>query len=269
MAELFWPAVLSMSAFYLATFAVGIWASRRGRRSDSEGSLADFMLAGRSLPPWIALCTMTATWVGGGYINGTAERSFSEGVFWGAQAGVGYALSLVVGGLVFARSMRRRGFSTLIDPFERRYGPRVAAILMLPAVLAELFWSGAILVALGSTFSVILGLELPGAILGSAAIGIAYTALGGLRAVAYTDLLQLALIFVGLGVAVPFVVGAAGGLAAQALLRHFAYSGSAYILSIFHLYSIYITSYILSYILFTPISIPALSPHFKTFVFYL
>ena len=214
MAELFWPAVLSMGAFYLATFAVGVGAARRGRRSDGERSLAELMLAGRSLPPWIALCTMTATWVGGGYINGTAERSFSDGVFWGAQAGVGYALSLMIGGLVFARSMRRRGFTTLIDPFERRYGARVAAILMLPAVLAELFWSGAILVALGSTLGVILGLELPVAIVGSAAIGIAYTALGGLRAVAYTDVLQRALIVVGLGVAIPFVLGEAGGLAA-------------------------------------------------------
>lgn len=214
MTELFWPAVLAMGAFYLATFAVGIGAARRGSGRVGQRSLRELMLAGRSLPPWIALCTMSATWVGGGYVNGTAERTFSDGVFWGAQAGIGYALSLVAGGLFFARSMRRRGFATLIDPFERRYGPAVAAILMLPAVLAELFWSGAILVALGSTFAVMLGLQLPVAILGSAAIGIAYTALGGLRAVAYTDVLQLGLIFVGLGVAIPFVVGSAGGLGA-------------------------------------------------------
>jgi len=39
-----------------------------------------------------------ATWVGGGYINGTAEVVFDKdsGLVW-AQAPWGYALSLVVG----------------------------------------------------------------------------------------------------------------------------------------------------------------------------
>ena len=54
--------------------------------------------------------------MGGGFLNGTAEYTFTSGVAWGMQAGVGYALSLVVGGLVFARVMRRHGFATLIDP---------------------------------------------------------------------------------------------------------------------------------------------------------
>ena len=43
---------------------------------------------------------MTATWVGGGYINGTAEYTYSSGLLWGAQAGMGYALSLILGGAV-------------------------------------------------------------------------------------------------------------------------------------------------------------------------
>ncbi|VDP16624.1 unnamed protein product [Schistosoma margrebowiei] len=39
-----------------------------------------------------------ATWVGGGYINGTAENTYNptQGLVW-CQAPVGYALSLVVG----------------------------------------------------------------------------------------------------------------------------------------------------------------------------
>lgn len=37
-----------------------------------------------------------ATWVGGGYINGTAELVYNSGLVW-AQAPWGYALSLTVG----------------------------------------------------------------------------------------------------------------------------------------------------------------------------
>jgi Na+/proline symporter len=38
----------------------------------------------------------TATWVGGGYINGTAEAIYTNGLVW-CQAPFGYALSLVFG----------------------------------------------------------------------------------------------------------------------------------------------------------------------------
>jgi high-affinity choline transporter 1 len=38
----------------------------------------------------------SATWVGGGYINGTAEAIYDSGLIW-CQAPFGYALSLVIG----------------------------------------------------------------------------------------------------------------------------------------------------------------------------
>ncbi|MDI5789790.1 hypothetical protein PO124_19540 [Bacillus licheniformis] len=44
------------------------------------------------------MVTMAATWVGGGYINGTAESTYSDGLIW-AQAPWGYALSLIIGGI--------------------------------------------------------------------------------------------------------------------------------------------------------------------------
>jgi high affinity choline transporter 7 len=37
--------------------------------------------------------------------------------------------------------MRRFAFTTLIDPFEARYGKRWAAVLFLPAVAGEVFWA--------------------------------------------------------------------------------------------------------------------------------
>jgi high affinity choline transporter 7 len=211
----FWPGLLAIGVFYGAVFAMGVWASRQGGKTEGEGGLEELILAGRSLPLWVGFLTMTATWVGGGYINGTAQTTYTSGILWGAQAGVGYALSLLFGGLVFARVMRRHNFATLVDPFERRYGNKVAALMMLPAVFAETLWSAAILVALGTTFATVLGVtDLTLAITVSASIAIGYTVLGGMRAVAYTDVIQLGFIAVGLGVALPFVINAAGGMGA-------------------------------------------------------
>jgi Na+/proline symporter len=42
------------------------------------------------------ILSVTATWVGGGYINGTAEAIYTSGLIW-CQAPFGYALSLVFG----------------------------------------------------------------------------------------------------------------------------------------------------------------------------
>ncbi len=215
MAGVFWPGLIAIGVFYGAVFVLGVWASKQGGKAEGEGGLEELILAGRSLPLWVGFLTMTATWVGGGYINGTAQTTYTSGLLWGAQAGVGYALSLLLGGLVFARVMRRHNFTTLVDPFERRYGNKVAFVMMVPAVFAETLWSAAILVALGTTFATVIGIsDLTMAISISAAIAIGYTVLGGMRAVAYTDVIQLGFIAVGLGVALPFVVSAAGGFGA-------------------------------------------------------
>ena len=208
---IFWPGLIAIGVLYVTVFAIGVYATRSANDSDGD-SLTELMLAGRNLPMWVGLLTMTATWVGGGYINGTAEQTYANGILWGAQAGIGYALSLMLGGLVYARVMRRHGFATLIDPLEARYGHYVAGILMIPAVLAELFWSAAILVALGGTFGAVIGLDLQTSILTSSVVAVGYTVYGGLRAVAWTDVIQLFLILAGLALAIPFTITSAGGL---------------------------------------------------------
>ena len=206
------PQVLSIVVFYLLIFLVGVYAGRRRGGDDTSDGL---MLAGRAMPLWIGVLTMTATWVGGGYINGTAEAVYdpARGLVW-AQAPWGYALSLMLGGLLFARRMRRLRFTTLLDPFERRYGSRVAAGLFLPALVGEVFWSAAILVALGSTFGAILNLDIGVSIVLSAAIAVGYTMVGGLWSVAYTDVVQLVCLLLGLCIAIPFALSHAGGAGA-------------------------------------------------------
>lgn len=201
--------ICALAAFYALFFALGGLAARRARSADSE----EFLLAGRTLPLWIGVLTMTATWVGGGYLNGTAEAVADpeRGLVW-AQAPWGFALSLILGGLFFAGRMRKYGFRTLLDLFHFRFGKRVAAVLFLPAVLGELFWSGAILIALGTTFGTVLGFDFDTSIILSAAVAVSYTYLGGLRSVAYTDVLQILFIIVGLGTALPFALQHTGGV---------------------------------------------------------
>src|SRR5688572_714267 len=201
-------AILTIGIMYAAFLVVGWFASRKVK----DGTTADLIVAGRSMPLWIATLTMTATWVDGGYLLGTAEGTFKSSLASGIQGGLCFGISLILGGLFFARKMRALEFTTLIDPFEARFGKSWAAVLFVPAMLGEVFWSAELLVAIGSTFGVILGMKLSTAILLSAAVVTAYTMVGGMWSVAYTDVFQLGLVALGLAVALPFALGEAGGL---------------------------------------------------------
>ncbi|CAN0094844.1 high affinity choline transporter 1 [Lampetra fluviatilis] len=202
--------LIAIIIFYGIILAVGIWAACRtknvGVGEGMERSEA-IMVGGRDIGLLVGVFTMTATWVGGGYINGTAEAIYlpSSGLAW-AQAPFGYAMSLVLGGLFFAKPMRSRGYVTMLDPFQLLYGKRMGGLLFLPALCGEIFWSGAILSALGATLSVIVDINIDMAVVVSACIAVLYTLVGGLYSVAYTDVVQLICIFLGLGLSVPFAL---------------------------------------------------------------
>ncbi|XP_071793524.1 high-affinity choline transporter 1-like [Asterias amurensis] len=199
-----WAGVAGIIVFYLLILGVGLWAARKSKGStDPE----ETMLAGRNIGVFVGIFTMTATWVGGGFINGTADSVFSpgSGLIW-TQAPWGYAVSLILGGLLFAKSMREQGYFTMLDPFQLKYGSRMGGLLFLPALTGELFWSAAILNALGSTVSVVLDLDRTLSVIVSACIAVVYTFFGGLYSVAYTDVVQLFCIFVGLWITVPFAM---------------------------------------------------------------
>lgn len=202
-----WGGLAAMAVFYLATYWLGVWASRNVK----GGSFSDMALAGRRLGLGVGVFTMTATWVDGGYINGTVEQTYAAGLIH-VQAPWAYALSLLIGGLWFAPVMRRHGFTTLLDPFHRRFGKKAAAVLYLPALTGEVFWTAAILTALGTTFGIILDLDFSWSIILSASIVIVYTMTGGLWSVAITDVAQLLILIIGLWIVVPFVAASVGGL---------------------------------------------------------
>lgn len=221
MGEVHWGGVAAVAVMYAAFLVVGWLASRKVK----DGSASDLIVAGRAMPLWIATLTMTATWVDGGYLLGTAQGTF-DNLALGIQGGFFFGLSLILGGLFFAKKMRRLEFTTLIDPFERRFGKRWAAVLFVPAMLGEVIWSGSLLVAIAATFEVILHLDRGTAILMSATVVTFYTMIGGMWSVAYTDIFQLALVPLGLIAALPFVLGKLGGLD-HVLNQYFADKGLA------------------------------------------
>lgn len=94
--------------------------------------------------------------------------------------------------------MRAKRYVTMLDPFQEKYGSKMGGFLYIPAFLGDVFWSSAILAALGASISVVIDIDTTTSVIVSGAIAISYTLVGGLYSVVYTDVVQLICIFIGL-----------------------------------------------------------------------
>ena len=98
--------VVGVIVFYLAVLGVGIWAATVKTKKARPGQDA-MMLANRGLGPLLGIFTLIATWVGGAYVNGTAEVMFTRGLAW-CQVPFGYSLSLLFGTSIQLSAVPRR-----------------------------------------------------------------------------------------------------------------------------------------------------------------
>ncbi|KAK3085638.1 hypothetical protein FSP39_006486 [Pinctada imbricata] len=192
------PGLIGVIVFYIAILVIGLLAGRK-KSSDSNSQF----LANRDLGVFVASFTLSATMVGGAYINGTAEEVARRGIIY-INAPLCLNLGIVIAAIVIAPKVRKAGYSTIFDPLQSRFGEKMGALLFFNEFFANLFWGAAILGALGSSLSLILDLDVDLCIVISACVAIAYTFFGGLYSVAYTDIIQLIFMAIGLVLAIPF-----------------------------------------------------------------
>jgi len=170
--------------YILAQLGIAFWFSHRNRNEE------DYLLAGRSLGPWMATFTVFATWFGAETCVGAAGEAYAHGISGVIADPFGYTAGIVLSGLFFAGVLWKRGIVTLADLFRQRYGigvERLAAVIMVPG---SVMWAAAQIRAFGQVLASASDLGLLAAITLAAAVVIAYTAIGGMWADAVTDLLQ-------------------------------------------------------------------------------
>lgn len=181
------------------------------RKTKSE---ADYLVAGRRLGYPLAIFSIFATWFGAETCLGSAAEVYQHGIAGSRADPFGYTLCLVLMGLVFAVPLYKRELLTLADLFRTRYSVRVERLAALLLAPSSLFWAGAQIRAFGLVLHASSDVGLDFALLIAAAVVVVYTFSGGLLADAVTDLVQGAVLIVGLVVLSGFVVSASGGLGA-------------------------------------------------------
>ncbi|XP_034053358.1 high-affinity choline transporter 1-like [Gymnodraco acuticeps] len=106
------PGVAVMMFFYLLVLGIGIWASFKSKREAKKGTgdkTEMALLGNRGINLVVGIFTMTATWVGGGFIVGTAEAVYnpSMGLIWAVMP-VAATMCFVIGELSLSCCSVRR-----------------------------------------------------------------------------------------------------------------------------------------------------------------
>ncbi len=192
--------------YVLVMIPVGLYASRKVKNT------GDYVLAGRSLPFYMALATVFATWFGSESILG-ASTKFAEGGFSNViEDPFGAALCLIIAGLFFNRKLYKLSFLTIGDYFKNRYNTIIAVFLSISIIVSYFGWVAAQFLALGLVLSTVIPtLSLQWAILFAAALVTVYTFFGGMYSVATLDTIQTVVITVGLGAVFAYALSKIGG----------------------------------------------------------
>lgn len=195
----------AIGTYLLAMLLIGVVSARRVQDK------SDYIVAGRQLPPVLLTITIFATFFGGGTIMGVAGAAYSKGLPGVIADPFGAALCLLLGSALFFRALHRRRLLTIVDFFKQRYGPTaelLAGLCMIPPYVG---WVASQFVAIGFVLNILTGIDpLLGMVIGAAVV-VVYTTMGGLWAVAITDLFQTVVMLVGLLLLSVVVIQEAGG----------------------------------------------------------
>ncbi|MBL7776421.1 MAG: sodium:solute symporter family protein [Saprospiraceae bacterium] len=178
--------------YLLGTLAVGWWASRRVKTT------ADFVVAGKRLPMFIAACALFATWFGSETVMGASSEFIDSGVMGVIEDPFGAALCLFLAGLLIARPLYKLNLLTFSDFFRMRFSKAtevVSAVFMVPSYFS---WIAAQLIALAILLQAVCGMDKVYGVLICTSLVLVYTYIGGMWSVSITDFVQTIAIIVGL-----------------------------------------------------------------------
>ena len=193
-----WAVLLPLAAYLLVLLGLGLWAKT------SAAELDGYFVAGKRLPSWVVAFSSNATGESGWLLLGLTGMGYLIGVhaLWVV---LGEVLGVTLGWVLVARPFKaftdRYRAITVPDFLEARLRDdrqllRKVSVVILLSMAAT--YTSAQLVASGKAFSSFLGVTYTTGVLIGAVVTFFYTAVGGFKAVAYSDLVQGLLMFGGL-----------------------------------------------------------------------
>ena len=207
--------LLIIGMYFAIIIGIGVHFARRNK------DVSEFALGGRSIPWWAVLASILASEISAGTFFGTPGEGFRLRNYTYAQLMVGYLLARVVVSAVFIPAYYKHNVVSIYEFLETRFGPRTRSIASMVFLLTRSLASGSRLWVPTLLLVVIWNKLNPqhpltnweqfwftgGALVVISLLTAAYTAVGGIKAVIWTDVLQIAVLFGALGFSVWYLLG--------------------------------------------------------------
>lgn len=178
-----------VALYFIVVFVVAYWTT--GRDTKTRESSAEYFLAGRNTGWFIIGASLFASNIGAEHLVGLAGTGAASGVAVG-QFEVLACFMLLILGWVFVPFYLRSGVFTMPEFLERRYSTGARWYLAVVSIISYVLTKISVTIAAGGiVFEALMGINFwTGALVVVIATGI-YTVFGGLRAVLYTDMMQM------------------------------------------------------------------------------
>ncbi|WP_300497545.1 sodium:solute symporter [uncultured Methylophaga sp.] len=184
---------------------IGLWAGRGIK------TMQDYALAGKSFGMLVIFATLSASFIGGGFSMGNAEKVFLVGIsnivaLWGFSI-----KEILVARYIAPQMMRYPNAISVGDIMDEHYGKgaRLFSGVFSLALCAGIL--GAQIGAMGYVFNLFLDVDRVWGVLIGCGIVIAYATVGGMRSVVWTDIIQFIVLAFGIPMTLYFGLQHVGG----------------------------------------------------------
>jgi len=194
-----------LGLYFAIVLGVGIYSSK------SKDDTSQYFLANRNLGWFVIGASLFASNIGSEHLVGLAESGFKKGLIE-SQFEILAAFMLLTLGWVFVPFYKKSGVTTMPEFLEVRFSPSARMYLSLVSIFAYVITKISVTIFAGAiVFDSLLGIDFwTGAFIVVIVTGL-YTVLGGLKAVIYTDTIQMFLLLGGSIMVTIFGLDAIGG----------------------------------------------------------
>lgn len=197
--------LLVIGLYFALMLGVGVYGMRRARTTE------DYLVAGRRLGPWLYLGTLSAVVLGGASTIGGVRLGYVHGIS-GLWLVFMLGLGIVILSLFVAKKITSLGVYTVAQMLGQRFGVPSQIISGVVMVAYDLMVAVTSTLAVGTVVDVLFDIPRIVAILVGGGTVVLYSVLGGMWSITLTDILQFAIMTVGIfAVLLPASVIKAGG----------------------------------------------------------
>jgi hypothetical protein len=180
-------------AFLLINLVIGLYHGRKVK------TIEDYALGGRNFTTGALVSTIVATWIGGDYLFITLAEVYKTGLHYTIGC-LGMVACLLLNAYVFVPKMQEfLGSISVAESMGKLYGEKVRIISAISGTVASAGFIAVQFKVFGAILTHYVGLSGDYPIFIAASIVVAYSAFGGIRSVAFTDVIQ----FFTFGVLIP------------------------------------------------------------------